>query len=213
MRSAVSPAQLSTVSRTVTTSGTVGGERAGARADLAGDPGEPEDPLGAAVAVPAGQVPVAAPALQRPRLDLALLGAGGVGLAVVEDDRAAVAAGQHQRLERGLVDRDARFEGAVLASYGSSASGMPGGAQLLQGAAGGAGEPGLLPDLGGEAEGGGLLGVQRDGRQPVAVAAGEVAGLAVQVLHGLDDQAEFAQIVLVALEHPVEGRRRSPASR
>ena len=43
------------------------------------------------------------------------------------------------------------------------------------------------------------------GGQPVAVAAGEIAGLAVQVLDGLDDQAQFPQIVLVPLEHPVEG--------
>ena len=89
--------------------------------------------------------------------------------------------------------------------YGSSASRHPGGAQLLQRAAGGAGEPGLLPDLGGEAQGGGLLGVQGDRRQPVAVAAGEVADVAVEALHRLDDQAELAQIVLVPLEHPVEG--------
>ncbi len=178
-------------------------EGAGAGADLAGDPAEPEDPGGLAVAVPAGQVPVAAPAFQGPGLDAALLGGGGAGLAVLEGDRAAVAGGGEQRFERGLAGGDARFEDGSALGLGE---GDAGGAQLLEGAAGGAGHLGLLPDAGGEGERGGFLGVEGDLRQAVAVGAGEVAEFAVEgVLVDVDDQSEFAQVVLVPLEHPVEG--------
>jgi hypothetical protein len=84
--------------------------------------------------------------------------------------------------------------------------GIPPARQLLQRTAGRTGHLGLLPDPGGQRQRGRLLGVQGDLRQPVAVPAGQVADLTVQrVLVDVDDQAEFAQVVLVALEHPVEG--------
>lgn len=87
-------------------------------------------------------VPVAAPALQDPRFDLPLLGVGGGGLAVVEDDRTAVAAGQHQRLESGFMGGDAGFEGAVrlpgVVVLAVGGQWHPRRAQLLQRAARGA---------------------------------------------------------------------------
>ncbi len=148
------------------------------------------------------------PAFEDPRFDLPLLGVGGVRLAVVEDDRAAVAAGQHQRLEGGLMGRDTGFQGAVrlpgVIVRPVAGQRHTGRAQLLERAAGGARQPGLLPDLRGQPQCGGLLGVQRDRGQAVAVAAGEIADVALDALDGLDDQAELAQIVLVALEHAVE---------
>ncbi len=103
------------------------------------------------------------------------------------------------------MDGDARLDRAVLPLVRVLRLGHPARAQLLQGSAGGPRQPRLLPDLGRQPQGGGLLGVQRDGRQPVAVPAGQVTGLAVQVLHRLDDEAEFTQVVLVPLEHAVEG--------
>lgn len=102
------------------------------------------------------------------------------------------------------MDRDVRFEGGVPGE-GVGVVGEPGRAQLVERAAGGAGQPGLLPDLGREAEGCGLLGVEGERREAVGVAAGVVADLAVDVVHGLDDQSELAQVVLVPLEHAVEG--------
>jgi proteasome accessory factor B len=71
---------------------------------------------------------------------------GGGGLAVVEDDRAAVAAGQHQRLERGLVHGDAGFEGAV-GLVRVDVLRQARGAQLLQGAARGTGFTAPVPDV------------------------------------------------------------------
>src|SRR5215203_1063746 len=75
------------------------GEGPGPGAHRAGDAGEPEDPLGLPPAVVPGQVPMAPPALQGPRLDLTALRTGRVGLAVVEGHRAPVPAGEHERLE------------------------------------------------------------------------------------------------------------------
>ena len=81
-----------------------------------------------------------------------------------------------------------------------------GGAQLEQCALGGGDELGRLPQLGGDGDGGGLVGGQLDGGQGVGVAVDAVALGGVELRHaaGFERDAQVAQLVLVALEHAGE---------
>ena len=81
-----------------------------------------------------------------------------------------------------------------------------GGAQLEQRALGGGDQLGRLPQLGGDGDGGGLVGGQLDGGQRVGLAVDAVALGRVELRDpaGLQRDAEVAQFVLVALEHPGE---------
>jgi hypothetical protein len=82
----------------------------------------------------------------------------------------------------------------------------PGRAQLQQRSGCGPGQLGPLPHPGGQAEHGRLVRLERDLRQLVGLAPDPVARLLVarggQV--GLQRDAELAQFLLVALEHPFE---------
>lgn len=80
--------------------------------------------------------------------------------------------------------------------------------ELDQTARGRAGEVRLLPDIGGQCQHGEFGGGEGDGWQRVGVGIDPVAGLVLKeriVAAGLQRHPEFAQIVLVPLEHPVEG--------
>ena len=95
----------------------------------------------------------------------------------------------------------------------STSRSTPGGPQLAQRLGGRAGQAGLRPGAAGQAEHGQLVGLEGDVGQGVLALVDAVARLVlVQRVDVLGDQrdAELAQLVLVALEHPLEGlgRRR-----
>ena len=95
---------------------------------------------------------------------------------------------------------------------GSSASTQAaGGLQLADRVHGGGAEGGVFPELRREDEDGALCGGEADVRQPVGFLAdpvaggGRIVGAPALVRHGLDVEAELAQLALVAFEHPAEG--------
>jgi hypothetical protein len=109
--------------------------------------------------------------------------------------------------------------GSVVRSRGSmpirasTSRSTPGGPQLAQRLGRRSGQAGLRPGAARQAEHGELVGLEGDVGQGVLALVDAVAGLVlVQRVDVLGDQrdAELAQLVLVALEHPLEGlgRRR-----
>ena len=81
-----------------------------------------------------------------------------------------------------------------------------GGPQLEQCALGGGDQLRRLPQLGGDGDGGGFVGGQVDGGKRVGVAVDAVALGRVELRDpaGFQRDAQVAQFVLVALEHPRE---------
>ena len=107
--------------------------------------------------------------------------------------------------------------GSEAASRGSTSAervpvdGDPARAQLDQRVGGLPGQSGVLPDPGGQADHGGLVGLQGDLGQLEGPAADPVAGLVVEqrlVAADLDRDADLAQLLLVPLEHLLERVRR-----
>ena len=167
------------------------------------DPSHPEHPSGAPVEVVAGEVPAPVPLGQPPRLEVPRT-ALRVGLAVPEGHRAPVTHRPAERLERLLRGADHRLD----ADERGVVHGDAGGAQLAQGARCRAGQAGPRPGARGEGQGRHLVRLERDLRQRILALVDPVAELVVEdgVDHGGHERdAELAQLVLVALEHPVEG--------
>ena len=171
--------------------------------DGALEPAEPEGALVAAVDVEAGEVPAAVPVLQRPRLHVARRQLAVV-LAVVEGDRLQGRHGRVHGLEGRLLGADARL-GAGGDRLVDLDAREP---QLAQARRGGAGDARRRPRPRGQRQGRDLVGLEADGRQRGLARVDAVADLVVEedVEDGRrDGDAHLAQLVLVALEHPVEG--------
>ena len=169
--------------------------------DLADHPGQPEAAGRRAVQVVADHVPPAAPADHAPRLQPPPAGCVPVGYPVVEPDLAAVPGGGGQRRER-RVDGDHRLQAQGRLRVHVHA----GGAQLGQPGGGGGGQAGVLPQPGGDADGGGLVGLEGDVGQRVLAVRDPVAGLGVEDAGGpgLQRHAQLAQLGLVPLELALE---------
>ena len=178
-----------------------------ARADRAhgpGDAGQPEHPGGATVVVVPDDVPPAVAGHDAPRLEVPLGGLRPAGRAVGEPDRTPVPDGGVDRLERGLAGAHPRLDaddaGVVRLDTG--------GLELQDRAGRRPGQAGLLPHPRGQAEHGQLVGSEGDLGQGVGVALHAVAQLVVEpdvVAAGLQRHAHVAELVLVPLEHAVEG--------
>ena len=127
------------------------------------------------VAVVADHVPPAAPADHAPRLEPAGGRLVDLGHPVAEGDRPAVAGRRGQRAER-RVDGDHRLdpEGGLRVHLDA------GGTQLGQPGRGGGGQPGVLPEPGGDADRGGLVRLEDDVGQRVLPVGDAVAGLVVE---------------------------------
>ena len=170
--------------------------------EVAEHAGEPEDPARAPGDVAADEVPPAVPGHDAPRLDGALLGVRAPAGAVGEGHDPAVADGLERGAEGGLARGDPRLERS-----GDRRDVDARGLQLEQRAAGGAGERRRLPQPRREAERGGLVGLEHDLGQLVVAPGDAVARLVVvrgAVGARLERDAELAQLLLVALEHPAE---------
>ncbi len=170
---------------------------------LAAHPGEPEDPLGAAVGVEPHGVPAARVAGDAPRLEVPgrrrIAGPG-----VLEAHRHPVADRVEEDLEGRLVGAQPGLDDVEAADVDLDA----GGGELADRVGRGVGEPGVVPHLRRQPDDSGLLGVEVDRRQRQLVAAHPVARLVVEVgVHGahLDRHAEAAQLLLVAVELALEG--------
>jgi hypothetical protein len=126
------------------------------------------------------------------------------GPLVVEGDGPAGHGRLPEHVERRLVGAEPRL-GDV---EGAQVEGEAGGRQLADGVRGRLGEPRVLPDLGGECHDGSLVGLQGDLGQCELVGPDPVARLVVEVgvhLAHLDRDPEAAQLLLVTLEHLLEG--------
>ena len=184
------------------------GHLEGARAPGGGhrpdDAREAEHPGGAAVDVEGVEVPPAVPRHERPRLDAALGRLRFLRAPVREAERHAA---QHAVLD-GVERRLGRAQPRLDADEGVDVALDPGRAQLAQGLGRRAGEARLGPGAAGEAEHGQLVGLEGDVGQRVLALVDAVPRLVlverVDVL-GDERDAELAQLVLVALEHPLEG--------
>ena len=173
-------------------------------ADVTLHPGEPEDPRLAAVGVVAGDVPPAAVGHHAPRLQVPGRGRAGPRGAVAERHRRAGAGGVPERLERRLL----RVERGLHDVEGGPVDADPGGLELDQRVGGRGREAGVLPDPGGQADDGGLLGRQVDLRQLEGGPLDAVAGLVLERpvdVPDLDRDAEGPELLLVPLEHLLEG--------
>ncbi len=112
-------------------------------------------------------------------------------------------------LERRLARAHAWFDAHERALVGLHAQGL----ELDQRPRRGAGQARLLPDPGGQAQDGELGGGEGDLGQRVGITVDAVADLVLEpggVAAGDQRDAELAQLLLVALEHAVEGLRRLP---
>jgi hypothetical protein len=147
--------------------------------------------------VPAAGVAHHAPGLEPPGRGLA------AGPLVVELHDLPITGGLPEHVEGRLVGAEPRTDHVERPDVDRD----PGRRQLADRAAGRLREPGVLPDLGGEAHDLGLVAGQLDLRQLGLVGPDPVAGLVVEVgveLADLDRDSERAEVVLVALEHPLE---------
>ena len=164
-------------------------------------PGQPEAAGGVPVEVVADHVPAAPPAHHAPRLEPAGLRRVVLGRAVVEADLPPLPGRRLQRLER-RVDRDHRLD----AEGGLRVDLDAGGAQLEQARGRRRGQARVLPEPGGDADRGGLVGLEVDVGQRVVAAGDAVAGLGVEDAGrpGLQRHAEVAQLGLVPFELALE---------
>jgi hypothetical protein len=130
-------------------------------------------------------------------------GRGLTGAPIAELDRAPLLGRLPEHVERRLVGREPRLGDVERRDVERD----PERGQLAHRLGGRLGQPGVLPDAGGQPDDGGLVGLQGDVRQREAVRADPVAGLVVEervhVAH-LDRDAQAAQLLLVALEHLLE---------
>ena len=170
------------------------------------DPGEPEDPLLAAVGVEPHDVPAAGVADHAPRLEMPLELAvltRVAGALVVELDRLARLRGVPEHVERRLVGAQPGLDQVEGRDVDLDA----GGRQLADRVGGRLGQAGVLPDAGGQADHGRLVGGQADVGQGELVGRDAVARLVVEQrvdAADLDRHAQGPQLLLVALEHLLE---------
>ena len=167
-------------------------------------PGEPEDPLLAAVGVEPDDVPTPGVADDAPRLEVPGGGARRSGTAVVELHRRPLLGGLPEHVERWLVGRQSGLGDVQRGLVDLDAEG----GELADRLGRRVREAGVLPDPGGQTDDRGLVGCQRDVGQRQPVRTDPVAGLVVEVgvhVADLDGHAEAAQLFLVALEHLLEG--------
>ncbi len=188
------------------------GDRAGRadRGDLGTDPRQPEGAGGVAVAVVADEIPAALLGDHTPRFD----GPRGVGLGprragagtapLAENRWPTTGFPGHPRTRADPAPRPPRRWPPAPPYRRVDVD--PGGPQLEQRALRRGDQFRRLPQLGGDGHRGRLVRGQLDGRQRVGVAVDPVALGGVQRRHPADLQrdAEVAQLVLVALEHPGE---------
>ena len=139
--------------------------------------GQAEDPLLVAVGVEPDDVPAAGVADHAPGLEVARRAARRVaGALVVELDRLAGLRGVPEHVERRLVGAQPRLDEVEGRDVDLDA----GGGQLADGVGGRLGEPGVLPDPGGQPDHGRLVGGQPDVGQREVVGRDAVAGLVVE---------------------------------
>jgi hypothetical protein len=126
---------------------------------------------------------------------------------VVERHRAVVPDGLPERAERGLLGAQPGLDAEALLVVVLVGAWRCRGLELEQGACGGARQRGALPDPGGNAEHRRLVGLEPDLGELVILLLDAVAGLLVErVVHaGLQRDAQLPELLLVALEHPLEG--------
>ena len=180
------------------------GQVPGQQHHLADDPVQPEHAVGAAAAVIAGQVPVAAPGVDRPRLDLALGRVHLAGLAVAEGHRPPVADGLQQRLEGAGLGAHPRLDPGLADVADLDARAL----ELEQRRGGVGGQDRLLPEARRDTQHRRLVPLQADLGQVVGVLGDAVADLVLEqraVGPGLQRDAHLPELVLVPLEHPLEG--------
>ncbi len=147
-----------------------------------------------------------------PRLQCPLRHLGAAVRPVVEGDRAAVADRLPQRSERGLLRGQPRLDagrrGGAQVGPAGVAVGLPARRpQLQRRARGRACQLGRLPDPGRDAEHGRLVRLQVNLWQLVVLAADPVAEIVIELGGAARFQrdAQVAQLLLVALEHALEG--------
>ena len=175
-------------------------------AGVADHPREAEDPLLAPVGVQPHDVPAAGVPDDAPRLEVALQGLEVAGSPVVELDRLAGLRRVPEHVEGGLVRAQPRLDQVE----GRHVDLHPGRGELAHGVGRRLGEPGVLPHPGGQTDDGGLVSGQPDVGQGEVVGRDAVARLVVEQrvdAADLDRHAERAQLLLVALEHLLEGVR------
>ena len=155
----------------------------------------------------AHEVPLAEAAAEAPRLHQPFLLLAGAPGEVAEADRVLGVHGGHQVFE-GLAGRaDPWLDPGGEFGVDQTAGGL----QLTDRFHGGGSEGGVLPKLRREDEDRAFLGSEADVGQPVRFLAdpvaggGRVVGAPSLVRHGLDVEAELAQLALVAFEHAAEG--------
>ncbi len=167
---------------------------------------EPEDALVAAIGVEPHDVPTSGVAGHPPRLQVPGPALGLPRAGVLELDRVTLLGRLPEHLEGGLLRAQARLgdlqRGRVDVDAGRS--------QLAHGLGGRLGQRRVLPHPGGEPDDRRLVGLERDVGQGELVGADPVAGFVVEVridLADLDRHTQAAELLLVALEHLLEGVR------
>ena len=169
-------------------------------------PGQAEDPLVVAVEVEAQEIPAAGVAGDAPRLHPAPGRGDLAGAPVVELDLPPLEQGFQEQVEGRLVGGEPRERDVERRGVGVDA----GRRQLAHRLRGGAGQPLVLPDPGGQADDGRLVRRQVHLGEVELVRPDPVARLVVEVGVDLPDgdrHTEAAELVLVALEHLLEAVR------